>query len=71
MKSAIVAEALSVRQHFFRFMCGCSAGLLAPGIFSKDFLMFFGELVIGKSKFSGPENSRRMERRYALDAARK
>ena len=54
MKSAIVAELLSVRQHFFRFMCGCSADLLAAGICGKHFLVFLGELVIGKSEVSGP-----------------
>jgi len=57
MKSAIVAALLSVRQHFFRFMCGCSAGLLAAGIFGKHFFGVFLKARHRKIEVLGPQNS--------------
>jgi hypothetical protein len=39
VKSAIVAELLSVRQHFFRFVCGCPEGLLGSENFGKLFFL--------------------------------
>jgi hypothetical protein len=71
MKSAIVAALLSVRQHFFRFMCGCSAGLLAAGIFGKHFFGVFLKARHSKSKFSGPRIHHRSSVALRYDAARR
>jgi len=43
VKTAIVAELPSGRQHFFRFVCGCPKGLLDAENFGKLFLRVFSD----------------------------
>jgi len=55
MKSAIVAALLSVRQHFFRFMCGCLAGFISRRNLWQAFFLAFSESSLYENrKFSRP-----------------
>jgi hypothetical protein len=57
VKSAIVAELLSVRQHFFRFMCGCAEGLLGRKNFGKLFFVFLNDSFVASLSVSNSEDS--------------
>jgi hypothetical protein len=46
VKIGIVAELLRMRQHFFRFVCGCRGDLLDAENFGKLFLSFFYRFLL-------------------------
>jgi hypothetical protein len=48
MKSGIVAELLLVRQHFFRFVCGCRGGFIRCKKFWQAFFKLFLTVLAAK-----------------------